>query len=80
MNIETFLKQTGQTVNSFAELHKIPATTVWRAKKGKVLRPSNALRIEKATGGAVTIRELLYPDNNNEKGADADTHATKVAT
>jgi DNA-binding transcriptional regulator YdaS (Cro superfamily) len=35
------------------------------------LRPSNALLIEEATGGAVSRMELLYPTANN-KGRGAD--------
>ena len=62
MNIENFLTETNQTANAFADKHKIPATTVWRAVKRKTLRPSNATRISNATGGAVSVMELLFPD------------------
>jgi hypothetical protein len=61
MDMQTYLKQTGHSINSWAAKNSIPATTVWRAVKRKVLRPSNALLIERATDGAVTIKELLYP-------------------
>lgn len=62
MNMEPYLKEIGQSINAFADQHSIPATTVWRAVKKKTLRPRNALRIEQATGGAVTLRELLFPE------------------
>ena len=61
MNLDNFLKDTQQTINAFAETNQIPATTVWRATKGKVIRPRLALRISEATGGAVTVMELLFP-------------------
>jgi len=65
MKMDTFLQDTEQTINGFAEKHSIPATTVWRAAKKKVLRPGNARLISNATGGLVTTDELLYPDDAN---------------
>ncbi len=62
MNMKLFIKNNGHTINSFANQYNIPATTVWRAINNKALRPCNALRIEQATGGAVTLRELLFPN------------------
>lgn len=62
MEMEMFLKNNGLTINSFANQHDLPATTIWRAVQKRVLRPRNALRIEQATGGAVTLRELLFPE------------------
>ncbi|MEN6375502.1 MAG: hypothetical protein ABFD75_12110 [Smithella sp.] len=66
MNIKNFLIETDQTINSFAEDHNIPATTVWRAVKGKTVRPINALLISKATDNRVTTDELLYPDATSQ--------------
>jgi DNA-binding transcriptional regulator YdaS (Cro superfamily) len=68
MNIDSYLKDNGQSINAFANQHNIPATTVWRAVKNMVLRPRNALRIEQATGGAVTLRELLFPKEHGGDG------------
>jgi len=72
MNIKTYLDDTKQSINSFAEDHGIAATTLWRACKNKPIRPCNASQIEQATGGAVTLRELLFPGQRDEKGAGAD--------
>lgn len=69
MNIENFLKETGQSITAFANQHNIPATTVWRAVKGMVLRPYSAKKISDASGKIVTTDELLYPEKyDNEKG------------
>lgn len=62
MNIENFLNKTNQSINAFAFSHGIPATTVWRALKGRPLRPQNAKKISEATGGSVSVMELLFPD------------------
>jgi len=61
MDMQTYLDSNGYTIYTFADQHGLSATTVWRAVKRKVLRPSNALLIEEATGGAVSRMELLYP-------------------
>jgi hypothetical protein len=71
MDMQTYLNNNKYTIYTFADQHGLSATTVWRAVKRKVLRPSNALLIEEATGGAVSRMELLYPTANN-KGRGAD--------
>jgi hypothetical protein len=63
MNIKTFLNETNQSINTFASKNGLAATTLWRACKNRPVRPCNASQIEKATGGAVTLRELLFPEN-----------------
>jgi DNA-binding transcriptional regulator YdaS (Cro superfamily) len=70
MNLSTYLKSIGKSANAFAAIHNIPAATAWRAANEKPVKPHNALRIEQATGGAVTRMELLYPD---QKGEGAET-------
>lgn len=56
-----FVKQI--TVADLARLCELPQPTVWRIASGKVTpSPKNALRIEQATGGAVTRDELLFPE------------------
>ena len=67
MDMQTYLDNSGHTINTFADQFNVPATTVWRAVKKKTLRPCNALRIEEATGGAVTRMELLYPEKEKEQ-------------
>ena len=72
MDMQTYLDSNGLTIYTFADQHGLSATTVWRAVKRKVLRPSNALLIEEATGGAVSRMELLYPTANNKgRGVEA---------
>ena len=72
MDMQTYLDSNGYTIYTFADQHGLSATTVWRAVKRKVLRPSNALLIEEATGGAVSRMELLYPTANNKgRGVEA---------
>jgi len=66
MNIQTYLADHSLSINAFADLRNIPATTVWRAMKSRPLRPKSALAIEEATGGAVTRMELLYPTHPKE--------------
>jgi hypothetical protein len=61
MKLKTYLEKTNQTANSFAGKHKLPSVTVWRAARGKVVRPSMALRISDATGKKVKTQDLLYP-------------------
>jgi hypothetical protein len=61
MDLINFLNTTKQSINAFAGANKLPATTVWRATIGKTVRPHNAKDISEATGGAVTVMELLFP-------------------
>jgi DNA-binding transcriptional regulator YdaS (Cro superfamily) len=60
--INNFCKQHGICLKQFAGQIKVSAPFVTQITKGK-RRPSPdvALRIEQATDGAVTLRELLFP-------------------
>lgn len=57
----------------FARLHGLSKSTIWRVYKGMFRpRPDTAERIEQATNGAVTLRELLFPvDNRTGEGDSA---------
>jgi transcriptional regulator with XRE-family HTH domain len=68
--LKKYMRDNGLTTAGFARLSKIPAVTIWRYMTGKN-SPSAllALRIEQATGGAVTRMELLYP--GEEKAGEA---------
>ena len=65
-SLQKYLDQHSMTITAFSRVSKLPIPTIWRYVNGK-FRPSatNALRIEEATGGAVTRMELLYPEQKN---------------
>jgi len=62
-----YLNQNKLTPSQFAKEHGLKQPTVWRIINNK-FKPSSdtALRISEATGGAVSVMELLFPD---QKGA-----------
>ena len=62
MNLNEYLKSNALTVSKFATINRLNQPTIWRIINGK-FKPSakTALNIEYATGGAVTLRELLFP-------------------
>jgi hypothetical protein len=61
MKLRKYLDKTKQNPNSFSEIHNLPPVTVWRASKGKPIRPVMAMKIERITGGQVTFKDLLIP-------------------
>ena len=64
MDLKTYLKRTNQTPYAFCRDHGFKRTMVYYILHHQ-RRPSPrmASRIERATGGAVTRLELLYPDD-----------------
>lgn len=63
MNLRTYFETTGLKQKHLAKVVKmhhvyLNAIVCGRAKPS----PKAALRIEQATGGAVTLRELLFPE------------------
>jgi transcriptional regulator with XRE-family HTH domain len=68
MKLNDYLKQSNLTVSKFATESQLNQPTVWRIVNGK-FKPSAriAAAIEKATGGDVTLRELLFPDQQNDQ-------------
>jgi hypothetical protein len=61
MKFSTYLKNVRVTPCKFAILHGLSVSTVWRASKGRTLRPAQAAKLSKATGGVVTCMDLLFP-------------------
>jgi len=63
MNISTYLKHKNMSANQLAIKSGVPQPTVSRILNGKSRpSPETAQKIEQATGGAVTLRELLFPE------------------
>ena len=71
--LKKFLKRNNLRPTPWAKANGIAPPVLSRYLNGKMgLSPENALRIEQATGGAVTRMELLYPegpDQNQENAA-----------
>lgn len=63
MHIKEYLKAEKKTARAFAEECGLSHAYIVQIGNG-TRRPAAdaALRIERATGGAVTVLELLYPD------------------
>jgi hypothetical protein len=61
MKFSTYLKNVRVTPCRFALLHGFSISTVWRASKGRTLRPAQAAKLSKATGGVVSCMDLLFP-------------------
>lgn len=66
MKLDKYLKQTNQSIWSFAKANKLSRVSVWRIANGKPARPQNAFLISDATNGAVTLEELLYPEKRQK--------------
>jgi lambda repressor-like predicted transcriptional regulator len=62
MNLEAYLKKTGQTIRGFSRDHSLSPASVWRAVKGKPMHPRNAKIINIASNGEVSMDELFYPE------------------
>jgi transcriptional regulator with XRE-family HTH domain len=64
-----YLESNNMTDSAFARYAKLKQPTVWRIKNNKVKRLSanSALRIQEATGGEVTVMELLFPEQYSDK-------------
>jgi len=64
MEIIEYLTAQGITLNEFAERCGLKQSLASQYKnRRKRPSPEKALRIEEATGGAVSRMELLYPEN-----------------
>jgi len=62
MNIQKYLNKNNLKPTPWAVDNKIAPSVISRYLNGKGISKGNALKIEQATGGAVTVIELLYPD------------------
>ena len=67
MHLKDFLRVQDLSGLAFAKKHSLSQATVSRAVNGKAISGSNALKIEKATEGFVTLRELLYPETTDSR-------------
>lgn len=67
MNLNEYLQTNDLTVSKFAIFSRLNQPTLWRIVNGK-FKPSakTASIIEQATGGAVTLRELLFPEQTGQ--------------
>lgn len=55
------------TITDFAIVAKLPVSTIWRHATGRFKpSPANALRIQQATNGAVTVMDLLFPGKEEQ--------------
>lgn len=78
--LETYLTNKKMNDSEFSRVSGIKQPTIWRIKNGHCKpSPGIALRIEEATGGAVTLRELLFPaEQSGASPANASTSADDV--
>lgn len=60
--LEKYLKENGLKPTPWAIDNKIAPSVISRHINGKNISKDNALKIQKATNGAVTAMELLYPE------------------
>jgi hypothetical protein len=62
MRLNDYFKHIDVAPTAWAKNNNLKPVTVWRITKGtNIPSPDTALRIQEATGGAVTVMELLYP-------------------
>lgn len=61
MQFKKYLKSIRVNPSKFAKLHGLSKATVCRAAIGRTVRPRTAKALSKATGGVVTLLDLLFP-------------------
>jgi len=72
MNLDSYLKRKGMSTKAFADKHGFSYATVWRIRNRKVIpRPEMAMKISIATGGEVSVVELLFPNENSGQAGGA---------
>ena len=62
--LKEYLKNNGLKPTPWAKNHGIAPPVISRYFHGYAISKENALRIEQATGGAVTRMDLLYPEKH----------------
>lgn len=67
MNINQYLKKYNMSPIEFAVRCDICLTSLWRYRKGERMHQDTAERIEKKTGGEVTVMELRGKDTRKGK-------------
>jgi len=67
-----YLENNNMTDSAFARHANLKQPTVWRIKNNKVKRLSanSAIRIQEATGGVVTVKELLFSYQSLPQGEE----------
>jgi len=69
--LSTYLEKNNLSPTQFAKLNGLKQPTIWRIINLKYKpNPQTAQKIQQATGGAVTVMELLFPEAN-DKGRGA---------
>ena len=61
MKLSDYLSFKQTNPYKFAIANGLSVSTVWRATKGKTVRPAQAEKISVATGEMVSRMDLLYP-------------------
>jgi DNA-binding transcriptional regulator YdaS (Cro superfamily) len=80
MNLQTWQTINQVTDKDLASRINVDASLLSHYKAGRRrFSPQNALRIEQATGGAVTRMELLYPDELLQSPQADETPANQEA-
>lgn len=70
-NLETWQTENKVSNKHLSQIVGVHTSLITHIKKGRRKpSPALALRIEQATGGAVTLRELLFPDKTNGAGIE----------
>ncbi len=59
MKFPKYLEETGQTAYAFFTTHDLPKNGVYKASAGRSVDYKTAKRISAATGGVVSISEIM---------------------
>ena len=68
MKLNEYIEKNNTTVSELSRRSGVPVATLWRYVKGeqKSIKPETALAICEATGGDVSLLDLLFPDQEME--------------
>jgi len=68
--LENWQKENGVSNKALSDKINVHQSLITHIHKGRrTPSASLAMRIQEATGGAVTVMELLFPDKTGDKGA-----------
>jgi len=64
--LQKYLELKNETASIFAKRCGVSQPTIWRFLNNETnsLKAKTALKIQEATGGAVSVIELLYPEQS----------------
>ena len=66
MNLDEYYIKSNENDRTLAQKVGLNQPTLWRIRNKKVTpRAETAAKIQEATGGKVTVLELLYPDREH---------------